>query len=194
MNHKLLVGAGIALLGIIAVQGFYLYHLSNRMDHVNAVAQKSPSINSQPSDPNQPFNNKAWNPFEEMQRMQNEMDKMFGDIRSQFYQDPVFNDLNKSFNFNTSVDVKNEKDKIIVTADIPGSDESNINVKIEGDTLTITANTKKSSEQKNQGSMYRSERMIGQFQRTIQLPAPVLGDKMKTDYKDGVLTITLPKA
>jgi len=195
MKQKILIGSGVLLLAVIAVQGFFLYRLSTRVDQAgHSSGSPQPAISSQTIDPAAPFGSKNWNPFKEMQRMQNEMDKMFGDIRSQFYQDPGFDDFNKSFSFSPSVDIKDEKNKLIVTADIPGSDESNINVKLEGDQLTISANTKKSSQQNGKGNMFRSERIMGQFQRTIQLPVPVLADKMKTDYKDGVLTITLPKA
>jgi len=195
MNQKIIVGSGVLLLAVIAVQGFFLYRLSNRVDQVSRSPGETPSLTSPPSsNPGFSQDLKGWNPFKEMQRMQNEMDKMFGDMRSQFYQSPGFDDFNKSFSINPSVDIKDEKNQLVVTADIPGSDESNINVKLEGDELTITANTKKSTEQKHNGNMFRSERMIGQFQRSIALPVPVRADKMKTNYKDGVLTITLPKA
>ena len=195
MKQNILIGSGVLLLAVIAVQGFFLYRLSNRVDQVgHDSANSQPAVSAQHVDPGTTFGSQSWNPFKEMQRMQNEMDKMFGNIRSQFYQDPGLNDFSKSFSFSPSVDIKDEKNQLVVTADIPGSDESNINVKLEGDKLTISANTKKSSRQKSNGNMFRSERVMGQFQRTIQLPVPVLADKMKTDYKDGVLTVTLPKA
>lgn len=201
MNKKTLTIIGTLLLCVIAVQTYFLMRLSDRVDKVTRNKGDAPSLISPPSSPPSPPStapafpgiDKNWNPFEEMQRMQNEMNKIFGDMRSQLHQSPDFDNLNKPFSFSPNVDVKEEKNRIIVTADIPGSDESNINVKVEGNQLTITANTKKSSEQ-DKGNMYRSERFIGRFQRTITLPAPVRAEKMKTEYKDGILTIILPKA
>ena len=123
------------------------------------------------------------------------MDKLFGNMRSQMQLDPNFNKFSSSFSMSPNVDVKEKNHKIVVTADIPGSDESNINVKVENQELTIIADSKKSSEVNNKDkNVYRSERFIGRFQRSIPLPAPVIASKMKTDYKDGVLTVTIPEA
>jgi len=126
--------------------------------------------------------------------MQNEMNKIFGDIRSHLHRSPGFVDFTKPFSFSPDVDVKEDNEKITITADIPGSDESNINVTVKDDRLTIFVTTKKSKDNDNGENLFRSERFIGQYQRSITLPSPVLAEKMKTDYKDGVLTITLPKS
>ena len=202
MNNKIIIGIGAVLLLIVIVQSFFLMRMSNRMDQLSEntetrlqypdLSGKSPL--SPPSGSIISPNDKGWNPFEEMQRMQNEMNKIFGDMRSQLHLGPGFGDLRSSFSFSPSVDIKEEKEQIIVTADIPGSDESNINVTVDDRHLSISATTKKSAENKNDNRLFRSERFVGQFQRTITLPAPVLAEKMKTDYKDGVLTNTLPKA
>jgi len=202
MNQKIVIGIGILLLVVVVVQSVFLYRMSGQVDQ---LSQNSAPLNQLPDTP---FNSPAfppgsslfspkgndWNPFEEMQRMQNEMNKIFGDMLSQLHQSPGFDDLTKPFSFSPSVDVKEEDNRFVITADIPGSDESNINVKVDGQRLTISAKTRKSSENKDNGNMFRSERFIGQFERSVTLPAPVLAEKMKTDYKDGVLTIILPKA
>ncbi len=52
---------------------------------------------------------------------------------------------------------------------------------------------RKSETKHEDGEVYRAERFFGRFQRTVTLPAPVAADKVKAQYKDGVLTITLPK-
>ena len=52
---------------------------------------------------------------------------------------------------------------------------------------------RKSEEKHEDAEVYRSERFYGRFQRTVTLPTPVAGDKVKAQYKDGILTITLPK-
>ncbi|MFN3409626.1 MAG: Hsp20/alpha crystallin family protein, partial [Limisphaerales bacterium] len=55
------------------------------------------------------------------------------------------------------------------------------------------AGERKAEQKVEEGGLHRSERFFGRFQRTITLPAPVAVDKVKADYKDGILTVTLPK-
>lgn len=199
MNQKLIIGIGIFLVLIVLVQGVFLFRMSGQVEQLrnfSPIQSSNPEISGQTLTPHRPssiFSDK-WNPFTEIQRMQNEMNKIFGDMRSQIHLNPVFGDLTETFRFSPDIDIKEEKDKIIVTADIPGSDESNINVTVKDNQLTIVASTKKSRENKSDNRLFRSERFIGQFQRNITLPNPVLAEKMKTDYKAGVLTITIPKA
>jgi len=201
MKQKVLISLGVLLFGIVIVQGVFLYRMS---DQVNKLAQ-APEVATQMPDnplnkqaqPKKPFdtwNDNNWNPFEEMQRMQNEMNKIFGDMRSNFYSSPGLGKMFKSFNFSPTLDMREENDRFIIKVDLPGADESKINVKIDDQQLTVSATTNKSNDEKNTGHTFRSERFMGQFERSVTLPAPVLADKMKTDYKDGVLTITVPKA
>lgn len=202
MNQKIIIGVGVLLLVVIVMQSVFLFRLSGQVDQISqnptAIDQSSNGSLSHPILPPDGSlfspNNKGWDPFKEMQRMQNEMNKIFGNMRSQLHQSPGLGDIGNPFSFSPSVDIKEDDDRIIVTADIPGSDEYNINVKVEDEHLTISAKTKKSMEDKNKGNTFRSERFMGQFERSITLPAPVLAEKMKTDYKDGVLTVILPKA
>ena len=169
MNQKILIGIGVFLVLIVLVQSVFLYRMSDQVAQLSneSTQEKELSISDvtssllSPDHPTLPFNNPDWNPFKEMQRMQNEMNKIFGDMRSQLHQSPGFDNSTKSFSFSPSVDIKEEKDQIIVTADIPGSDESNINVTVKDDQLTISATTRKSKENKNGSNLFRSERFIG---------------------------------
>ncbi|MDB6024905.1 MAG: hSP20, partial [Verrucomicrobiales bacterium] len=68
-----------------------------------------------------------------------------------------------------------------------------IAVSLDADTLTISGERKLEDERK-EGETYRSERFFGRFQRSITLPYPVDAKKIQASYKDGVLTITLPKS
>lgn len=206
MNSKVIIAIGIILVCVIAAQAYYTYNLSKQVASLQEAQEPFPQ---QPMSPDSlpkgtprmpdPFHDldpfkDDWNPFEEMQRMQNEMNKIFGDMRSQLQQHPNFDDLNRNLTFAPNVDIKDKQDHYLITVDIPGADESNIQVNLENNQLHISATTKKSTAQdKNGGDMLRSERFYGQFQRTITLPSPVVAEKMQTDYKDGVLTITVPK-
>ena len=90
------------------------------------------------------------------------------------------------------VDVEDKKDKIIVSAEIPGVDKKDISVDIEDNRLIIKAerNEEKKSKKKN---YYKYERNYSSFYRVIPLEAKVDENNAMAEYKNGVLTITLPK-
>ena len=202
MKEKVLVGLGAVLLLIVAIQSVFLYRMSGQLGRISQHTESNISLTDKPSGSQIvppgaqvfPDKGKSWNPFEEMQRMQNEMNKIFGDMRSNLYLRPDFDSMLKPFSFSPTLDIREDADQFVIKVDIPGSDESNINVRIDDQRLTISATTKKSNESKDHGSMFRSERFKGQFERSVDLPAPVLAEKMKTEYKDGVLIIIVPKA
>ncbi len=90
------------------------------------------------------------------------------------------------------LDLYEEKDDIVVKAEIPGIDKDNIEVNLGDHTLTIKGEKKKEEETKEE-NYYRSERSYGAFLRTIELPKDVHADKVKATFKNGVLEVRLPK-
>ena len=91
-----------------------------------------------------------------------------------------------------AVDVAETENDIIVKAEIPGINPKDIDISIVGETLTIKG--EKKEEKENKGKHYhRVERSYGSFTRTIDLPTPVITDKVKAEDHHGVLEITLPK-
>ena len=91
-----------------------------------------------------------------------------------------------------AVDLFEEKDDIVVKAEIPGMDKDNINVNLSDHTLTIKGEKKKEEEVKEE-NYYRSERSYGSFVRTLELPKDVHADKVKATFKNGVLEVRMPK-
>jgi HSP20 family protein len=91
-----------------------------------------------------------------------------------------------------AVDVFEEKDDIVVKAEIPGMDKDNIQVNLTDHTLTIKGEKKKEEEVKEE-NYYRSERSYGSFFRTLELPKDVHADKVKATFKNGVLEVRMPK-
>jgi HSP20 family protein len=90
-------------------------------------------------------------------------------------------------------DVYEEKDNYVVKAELPGMKKEDISVSIEGGDLVISGERK--SESKSDGAeIYRAERYFGKFQRSVSLPATVSAKDVRAEYKDGVLTVTLPKS
>ena len=91
-----------------------------------------------------------------------------------------------------ALDMHEDKDNIVVRAELPGMKKEDINISLHDGRLSISGE-RRSEEKTENAEVYRAERFVGRFQRTIALPAPIAVDKVKAQYKDGILTITLPK-
>lgn len=92
-----------------------------------------------------------------------------------------------------TVDISEAADKIVVRAELPGMEAKDIDISVSGDTLTIKGEKKEEHEKKEE-SYYSSERYFGSFQRSFQLPSNVVSDKVDATFKNGILTINLPKS
>jgi len=91
-----------------------------------------------------------------------------------------------------ALDVYEDKENFVVKAELPGMKKEEIEVSFQDGALSISGECK--SETKNEDAeVYRAERYVGRFQRTVALPTGVAADKVKAQYKDGILTVTLPK-
>ena len=91
-----------------------------------------------------------------------------------------------------ALDVQEDKDNYVVRTELPGLKREDIEVALHESALLISGERK--AEPKPEGvEIHRQERYYGKFQRTLTLPEPVAADKIKAEYKDGVLTVTLPK-
>jgi HSP20 family protein len=91
-----------------------------------------------------------------------------------------------------SVDLSETDNAIEVRMDVPGVKAKDIDIQINGNLLTVTANREEEREEKGR-TYYRVERQSGQTSRTFSLPAPVNESEVAAEYHDGVLSITLPK-
>jgi HSP20 family protein len=114
--------------------------------------------------------------FGRLTNLQDELDQLFG---TQAVWAPA-------------LDVQEDKDNYIFRAELPGLKREDIEVSLQDGTLVISGERK--VETVSEGTeVHRQERYYGKFQRALTLPEPVAADKVKADYKDGVLTVTLPK-
>lgn len=90
------------------------------------------------------------------------------------------------------VDIKETENELIVKADIPDVEMKNIDVKLENGSLTLRGE-RKFEAKKDEGGWHRVERSYGAFERVFTVPDTVNPEGVKADYKNGTLTITLPK-
>jgi HSP20 family protein len=125
-----------------------------------------------------------WNPFREVTDLQHEMNRMFDGFFGR--------SLVGERTWAPAVDMFEDKDDLVVTVEVPGMSEKDIQLSLTGDLLTIRGE-RHSATPKDEG-VYRGERWFGRFERTLSLPYPVQTDKVKATYRDGVLTVNLPKA
>ena len=135
-----------------------------------------------------------WDPFKEMHSMQDRISQMFGSAFNHFQQSDDFGTLFRDHPFAPDINIEDKGDHFLVTVDLPGTEDSQLDVKLEGRTLTISGSVQSESKETDKGNMLRQERRSGKFQRTVTLPSPVEADKMTTTNKKGIVTITIPKA
>ena len=95
--------------------------------------------------------------------------------------------------FSPVVDIVETENDIMVTAEIPGMEQKDLDVNLSGDVLTIKGEKKAEHEEKGD-NFHRIERSYGSFSRSIPLPCEVQADKVEAGYKGGVLTLKLPKS
>lgn len=135
-----------------------------------------------------------WDPFKEMHSMQDRINQMFGSAFNRFQQSDDFGVLSRAHPFASAINVEDKGDHFLVTVDLPGTEDSQLDVKLEDRTLTISGSVQSESKGTDKGRMLRQERRSGEFQRTVTLPGPVKADQMTTTNQKGVVTITIPKA
>lgn len=131
-----------------------------------------------------------WRPMREIARIREEMDRLFDEFFTGW---PERRRSVLEGEWAPSVDVAETEEDVVVTAELPGVKQSDVEITVLNDVLTLKGEKKEEKEIKKE-NYHRIERSYGSFQRSISLPTGVQADKAKATYKDGVLTITIPKA
>ncbi|MBI1879547.1 MAG: Hsp20/alpha crystallin family protein [Chloroflexi bacterium] len=123
-----------------------------------------------------------------------EMDRLFDDFFGRgFALTPFSGGFMESFGeFSPRVDVTENDKEVKVIVELPDLEDKDVEVSLSNDVLTISGEKKAEKEDKGE-NFYRMERSYGSFQRAISLPAEVESDKVEATFKNGVLTVTLPK-
>ena len=120
----------------------------------------------------------AWPTFGRLANLQDELDRLF--------ESPLTG-------WAPALDVHEDKDSFSIRVELPGMRREDIAVSLQDGALVISGERKE--EKVTEGTeVHRQERFYGRFSRALTLPSAVAGDKVKAQYKDGILTVTLPKA
>ena len=223
-SSPLIVTLLIVLLAAVCVQGIMMASLISKSRSAQSpakhddkgLAQESPELVARPATPNSATGSNAapssplasrplgslltddffgddWQPFAEMARMRKEMDQLFEDSFQRFRDVPGFNqDWLKP---NGGPSISDEGDHLVVTLDIPGADESTLDIKLEDGVLSISGKREEVDEQRDQGgNVIRRSQSSSQFQRSLSLPGQLDVAGLQSSYQDGTLTVRIPKA
>lgn len=186
------------LIGIVCVLGIVLLAETNyileaqkanerrlksleRMQGVR-YGMKTPSLKSEtPRDP-----------IDDVETMLRRMNRMFRDLSDDFSKTWPEVSAPKEGAFAVVLDVVQTPQEYIVRADIPGMDKGDIHIDAKGNVLTISGVRKNEAEVNKEG-FYRAERSFGSFSKTVMLPQEIRPERIKAEYKNGVLLVKVPK-
>jgi HSP20 family protein len=120
---------------------------------------------------------------------------MFPSLFNEFLNRDMFDLGNTSFNDSTlpAVNIKETKDDFLVEVAAPGMNKDDFKIEIDNGLLVISTEKEEKSEDMKDGEFTRREFSYQSFRRSFTLPKTIHDDKVKANYKDGVLMITLPK-
>jgi len=130
-----------------------------------------------------------WNPLGEMTAMQNRINRM---LNTPYWRADRMDDDTAMGRWNPAVDLYEKDDHFVIKAELPGVDKKDIVVDLKDRVLTLSGERSYENEVKEE-NYYRRERSYGKFQRAFTLPADVDSDKIKAEFKDGLLQIEVPK-
>jgi HSP20 family protein len=127
-----------------------------------------------------------WQPFQEMETLRHQMDKMFDEIAG----------LNREMTTKTwspAVELEDTNENLILRAEVPGLEGKDLDIQVAREAVSIAGETRYENKSEERGYL-RSEFRYGKFQRTIPLPTAIKNDQVQAEFKNGILILTMPKA
>jgi len=130
----------------------------------------------------------TWSPFDRLTSLRDEMNRLFDlSLPGLTRDDGLFS------GWSPALDMHQDKDNVFVKVELPGMKKEEIEISLHDGMLSIVGE-RKHEEKSGEGESFRSERYFGRFHRSVTLPTAVDSMKVNATYKDGILTVTLPKA
>ncbi len=128
-----------------------------------------------------------WDPFRDLYTIRDKMNRLFEDAVSRGEDKDLVSSA-----WSPAVDIYENEDEIILSAEVPGIDEKDVEISLENNTLTLKGERKFEKETKEE-NYHRIERSYGSFFRSFTLPTTIDQDKVHAEHENGVLRVHLPK-
>jgi HSP20 family protein len=129
----------------------------------------------------------AWSAFDQLTNLRDEINRLFDGSE--------VNGASDAFNvWAPAVDLLEDKDSLILRAEVPGMRKEDIDISLHENTVTISGERRDEKKYEEGAQSSRQERSFGRFTRSLALPKQVDTAQVRASYKDGILTVTLPKA
>lgn len=134
-----------------------------------------------------------WNPARELANVEREFNKLFNSFSSRFGIDRDNGDDYENAVWSPLTDIKEDEDKYTLSMDIPGVEKKDVKISYKNGALIVSGERKYEDEKKS-SKYHRIERAYGNYYREFTLPEKIVEDKIEANFKDGTLTVTVPKA
>ena len=129
-----------------------------------------------------------WDPFRDLITIREKMNRLFEEVVTSRGEEKDM----MSSSWSPSVDIFETENELVLTAEIPGIDEKDIEIKLEDNTLTLKGERKFEKETKEE-NYHRIERAYGSFYRSFTLPPYIDQDKISAEHQNGILKVIMPK-
>lgn len=126
-----------------------------------------------------------WQPWRELETLRRQFDQMFDELAHNTASDD-------QSTWAPAIELKDAGDTLTLRAQLPGMDAKDLDVQVSREAVSISGEHRTEQKTEEKG-FFKSEFRYGKFHRVIALPVPVQNEQVKADYKDGILTLTLPK-
>jgi len=133
-----------------------------------------------------------WEPFRDLVGYQDRLHRLFEDSLRGVARGPAEDDWALGGSWAPAVDIFEHEGNLVLKAELPGIEAKDVDIRLENNVLTLRGERHFDNEVKRE-SYHRVERSYGTFSRSFTLPSVVDQEKIKAEYKDGVLRVTLPK-
>lgn len=132
-----------------------------------------------------------WQPFRELDTFRSRMNRLVDEMMHAEPELPML--FQREGAWAPAIELKETENEIVLKAEVPGVDAKDLDVQVSEDAVSI-AGTHQEEKRSEEKGVYRSELRYGQFQRIVPLPTTVNHQQAKAMFKDGIMTLTLPKA